>query len=89
MKRVPPTMRLLALLGAASLALTACSDGGEAGGEIKLAFIGAQTGPNAQLGINISNGVELAIEQYNATNPDKKVVLTKYDTKGDSTVAIA
>jgi branched-chain amino acid transport system substrate-binding protein len=88
MKRVPPTMRLLAAFGALSLALTACGgESGESGGEIKLAFIGAQTGPNAQLGINISNGVELAIEQYNATNPDKKVVLTKYDTKGDPSIA--
>ncbi len=90
MKRVPPTMRLLAVLGAASLALTACGGGddqGESGGEVKLAFIGAQTGPNAQLGINISNAIELAVEQYNAASPAKKVTLVKYDTKGDPTVA--
>ncbi|GAA3211752.1 branched-chain amino acid ABC transporter substrate-binding protein [Actinocorallia longicatena] len=95
MKRVPPVMRLLAVAGAASLVLTACGgsddkDGGSpSGGELKLAFIGAQTGPNAQLGINISNGVELAIAQYNATNPAKKVTLAKYDTKGDPAAAPA
>jgi branched-chain amino acid transport system substrate-binding protein len=48
-----------------------------------LAYIGAETGPNAQLGINIYNGVQLAITQHNKANPDCQVQFTKFDTEGD------
>jgi len=53
----------------------------------KLAYIGAETGPNAQLGINIYNGVQLAINQHNKANPDCQVQFTKFDTEGDPTKA--
>ena len=71
---------LVAAAAASALALSAC--GGNmttaaaraaaarpAAASVTIGFMGAQTGPNAQLGINISNGAELAIEQYNATSP--------------------
>lgn len=48
-----------------------------------LAYIGAETGPNAQLGINIVNGVQLAIDEHNENNPDCQVKLTNFDTEGD------
>ena len=48
-----------------------------------LAYIGAETGPNAQLGINIYNGVQLAITQHNQANPKCQVQFKKYDTEGD------
>lgn len=48
-----------------------------------LAYIGAETGPNAQLGINIYNGVQLAITQHNKANPNCQVQFKKYDTEGD------
>lgn len=48
-----------------------------------LAYAGAQTGPNAQLGINIFNGIQLAINQHNAANPGCQVVFKKFDTEGD------
>lgn len=84
--------RVLAVGASLTLALAACGgdggDGGdgEAGGggegeTITLGFIGAQTGPNAQLGINISNGAELALEEYNAKG-GTQIELTKYDTQG-------
>lgn len=57
--------------------------GASGGGSVKLGFVGALTGPYAQLGINIYDGAELAIEQYNATSPTTKVTLVKYDTQGD------
>lgn len=57
--------------------------GGKTASSVKLGFMGAQTGPNAQLGINISNGVQLAIDQYNATKPKTKVTYVAYDTQGD------
>lgn len=81
----------VALAAALALATAGCagSSGGSAGAggkapsSVKLGFMGAQTGPNAQLGINISNGVQLAIDQYNATKPKTKITLVKYDTQGD------
>ncbi len=48
-----------------------------------LAYVGAQTGANAQLGINIFQGVQLAINEHNAANPDCQVVFKKFDTEGD------
>jgi len=50
---------------------------------VTLAYIGAETGPNAQLGINIYNGVQLAINQHNAANPNCQVAFKKFDTEGD------
>ncbi|WP_426940111.1 branched-chain amino acid ABC transporter substrate-binding protein [Pseudarthrobacter sp. S6] len=48
-----------------------------------LAYAGAQTGPNAQLGINIFNGIQLAINQHNTANPGCQVQFKKFDTEGD------
>lgn len=93
--------RALAVIGAGALlvAASACGapddedDGGGAGntggnGEtVKIAFFGAQTGPDAQLGINISNAVELAVDEHNAKDGATQVELTKYDTQGDPTQA--
>ncbi|GAA4657160.1 branched-chain amino acid ABC transporter substrate-binding protein [Arthrobacter cryoconiti] len=48
-----------------------------------LAYVGAETGANAQLGINIFNGVQLAINEHNAANPGCQVQFKKFDTEGD------
>ena len=48
-----------------------------------LAFAGAQTGPNAQLGINILNGIQLAIDEHNKANAGCQVQFKKFDTEGD------
>jgi branched-chain amino acid transport system substrate-binding protein len=48
-----------------------------------LAYIGAETGPNAQLGINIFNGVQMAINEHNKANPGCQVGFKKFDTEGD------
>lgn len=50
-----------------------------------LGYVGAETGANAQLGINIYNGVQLAITQHNAANPGCQVQFSKFDTEGDPT----
>jgi branched-chain amino acid transport system substrate-binding protein len=88
---------LVAAAAASALLLSACggddsssdsgSGGSSGGGSVSIGFMGAQTGPNAQLGINISNGVELAIEQHNAKSGVTQVKLIKYDTQGDPTQA--
>ena len=51
------------------------------GGDLKIYFQGAQTGPYAETGINEANGVILAIDKYNATNPAKKVAYGVIDTQ--------
>jgi branched-chain amino acid transport system substrate-binding protein len=81
----------MALSTALALSASACgsskSSSGGGAKSLTIAFVGAQTGDAAQLGINISNGAQLAIDQYNATNPKVKVSLKLYDTKGDPTIA--
>src|SRR3954452_13299044 len=46
-------------------------------------MFGALTGPNANLGIYIQNGVKLAISQYNDKHADCKVTLANFDSQGD------
>ena len=48
-----------------------------------IGYVGAMTGANAQLGINIYNGVQLAIDQHNEANADCQVEFKKFDTEGD------
>ena len=63
--------------------------GGGGGATVKIGFMGALTGPDAQLGINEYNGAKLAFDQYNATNPATKVEFRKYDTTGAPSQATA
>lgn len=51
--------------------------------DITIAYVGAVTGPNAQLGVNIFQGAELALEEHNDANPDCQVKWVKLDTEGD------
>ncbi|QNE34505.1 branched-chain amino acid ABC transporter substrate-binding protein [Leifsonia shinshuensis] len=50
---------------------------------LTIAYVGAETGPNAQLGINIFNGIQLAINQHNKANAGCQVGFKKFDTEGD------
>ncbi len=79
--------RLVALVAVAALLLAACGDddgGGEGAGQTyKLAFVGPLTGPNANLGINIRNGAEVAIDEANAAEDDITFELVPNDTQGD------
>lgn len=87
---------LVALAAASALTLSGCGSsgggsstggGGGGGSSDTIGFIGAQTGENAQLGLNISNGAQLAVAQHNAKSGAKQVKLKIYDTKGDATQA--
>jgi branched-chain amino acid transport system substrate-binding protein len=49
----------------------------------KIAFFGALTGGNAQLGINIRDGAKLAVDQYNKANASCQVTLEEKDSAGD------
>ncbi|MFT3715384.1 MAG: branched-chain amino acid ABC transporter substrate-binding protein [Gordonia sp. (in: high G+C Gram-positive bacteria)] len=50
---------------------------------ISIAQMGALTGADAALGINMRNGAQLAVDQHNDANPDCKITLKTFDTEGD------
>ena len=92
-----PTLKFLTPVAAAALVLTACggttggsgstssssSAGGGSGCDgVKIGFFGALTGDAANLGKNIRNGVQLAVDEHNAANADCQVELTDYDSAG-------
>lgn len=97
----PKTARLGGVLAAGvalSLALAACGGGDTGttaeGGDtaaapttLKIGFIGDLTGDNAAIVIPPRNGAQLAIDEYNATNPKVKVELVPYDSKADPSTA--
>lgn len=82
-------------VAAAALVLSGCgTTGGSTGAatgtkkcDLKIGMFGALTGPNANLGIYIHNGVKLAVDQYNAKNSDCKVTIADFDSQGDPTQA--
>ena len=98
------TLALIGLAG--TLALTGCGSsskskagglgaatGGASGGAgttYKIGFQGPLSGDNQQLGINEVDGVQLAIDQANATgNLGFKLALLKSDSQGDPAKAPA
>ena len=95
MFRSNKSMRAIAaLVATAGLTLSACGttddepDGAAAAetaptATLKLAFMGALTGPAAGLGIAAVNGAELAIDQYNEEHADCDVEFVKSDSQGD------
>src|SRR4051794_7467838 len=91
---VRSTLKFAVPLAVAALALGACgTKGGDtaapaAGGTgaascngSKIGMFGALTGPNANLGIYIQNGVNLALDDYNKKHADCKVTLENYDSQ--------
>ncbi len=98
-------MRTIIRLGVpittAALILTACggtrtdsASTATSGGEQKvcdaeIGFFGALTGDAANLGINIKNGAELAVKQYNDKNPDCQIKFVTFDSEGDPAKAPA
>ncbi|HEY4020102.1 MAG TPA: branched-chain amino acid ABC transporter substrate-binding protein [Pseudonocardiaceae bacterium] len=50
---------------------------------VSLAYAGTQSVNNAQLGINILDGVKTAVNAHNAANPGCQVALKTFDTEGD------
>ncbi len=93
MKHPKTLLRFGAVAAAAALVLSACGtteDAAENGGDdaaaacdLKIAYMGPLTGDYANLGLNMVGGVKLALEEYNADNPDCKVTLQEFDSQGD------
>ena len=48
-----------------------------------IAMAGPLTGSNAALGINIIDGAQLAISQFNMANPGCQITIKQFDTEGD------
>ncbi|MFB9376348.1 branched-chain amino acid ABC transporter substrate-binding protein [Kineococcus gynurae] len=80
---------------AAAFVLAACggttdSTGGDSGSTeaggcpegLSIGFVGALTGPDANLGVNISNGAQLAVDEHNAESGACQVTLKPFDTQG-------
>jgi len=73
----------------------ACNKGSDSGGSeasgkgcgAELAYLGALTGPSANLGVNIEQGAELAVDQYNKKNGANCIKINKFDTQGSPDVA--
>lgn len=66
-----------------SAAASPAGNGSATCAPVSIAMAGALTGPDAALGINIINGVKLALDQHNSANPGCQVTLAQYDTEGD------
>jgi len=91
---------LLAAGMALTLTLSACAgsgddngDGGGGGGDgattVTIGFMGDLTGENSAIVIPPRDGAKMAIDQYNAGNPDVKIELKEYDTQGKPEQATA
>lgn len=50
---------------------------------LSIAFAGPITGPNSALGLNVVDGVKLAVDQHNKANPGCQVTVKPFDTEGD------
>jgi branched-chain amino acid transport system substrate-binding protein len=81
----------LALGAALALGMSACGgdDGGNSGSgdgggtsSVTLGFMGDLTGENSGIVIPPKQGAQLAVDEYNATNPKVKINLKTYDSQG-------
>ena len=83
-------LRTVAVLGVMSLVLAACgksksssSTSASTSKTVTIGFVGAKTGDNANLGINIRDGMKVAINEENAKKDGPTIVLKEFDTGGD------
>jgi branched-chain amino acid transport system substrate-binding protein len=87
--------RLVALLAAVAIVMAACGDdkkdtasttGGDTGGaktKVAIAFVGPLTGDNANLGINIRDGMKVAVDEWNKKSKKNEYSIKEFDTQGD------
>ena len=73
-------LALVAAAGCNSTSTTSNGGSGKCGFEI--GFFGALTGSAANLGVNIEQGVALAVQQYNAKNGANCITVKKFDSQG-------
>lgn len=79
---------------AAALVLAGCAGeggGGDEGGdasEVTIGFMGDLTGEASAIVIPPRNGAKLAIDEYNATDPDVKIKFKEYDSQAKEDQAV-
>ncbi|MGI8336198.1 branched-chain amino acid ABC transporter substrate-binding protein [Actinomadura scrupuli] len=73
----------------AALALSGCGGSSSGGDTLNIGFMGDLSGPDSAIVIPPKTGAQLAIDQYNKTNPKKKIKLVPYDTQGKENQAAA
>ncbi len=79
----PVSLPVVSQLPVPSNAADPAGDGKATCSGVTIAYAGAESGANAQLGVNIYNGVQVAINKHNAANPGCQVAFKKFDTVGD------
>jgi branched-chain amino acid transport system substrate-binding protein len=76
----------------AALALSAAACGGDEGGSggdgVTIGFLGDLTGETSGIVIPPKQGAQMAIDEYNATNPKVKITLKTYDSQGKGEQAV-
>ena len=87
-------LRIVAFFALSSLVVAACggekkpSTKGPTGGEtVTIGFVGALTGANGNIGINVRDGVKVAVEEENELGVGPRIALKEFDTGGDATKA--
>jgi branched-chain amino acid transport system substrate-binding protein len=82
---------IVALVAGAAACNKSTGDGSTSSGGkncgYEIAYFGALTGSSANLGVNIEQGAELAIVQYNQKNGKDCVTIKKFDSQGKPDVA--
>src|ERR687897_831481 len=69
----------MAAAAISALVLSAC--GGDQAANVTIGFMGDLTGENSGIVIPPRNGAQMAIDEYNATNPATKITLKPYDSQ--------
>jgi branched-chain amino acid transport system substrate-binding protein len=75
-------------LGASACGGDSKDSGGGGGDTVTLGFMGDLTGENAGIVIPPKQAAQLAIDEYNATNPKVKITLKTYDSQGKGEQAV-
>jgi branched-chain amino acid transport system substrate-binding protein len=91
------TARAAAAVSVALIGLAGCSGGAKkpspasspTAAALKVGFFGALSGPDAQLGINIEEGEQLAVSEYDRAGPKYPVTVDLFDSEGDPARAAA
>src|SRR3954470_16028301 len=81
---------VIGLVAGAAACNSTSSDDKASGGNGKcgysLAFFGALTGSAANLGVNIEQGFELAVDQFNKAKGSDCITVAKFDSQGEAEV---
>lgn len=85
-------LRTVAVLAVVAVGLVGCgkskkSTSASTAKTVTIGFVGAKTGDNANLGINIRDGIKVAVNEENAKGDGVTIALKEFDTGGDAAQA--